>query len=156
MDTEDRTLLGRLLTEQRLLSLALLVDGEAVVGLLPFTVAEDFSAVYVQASSLARHTQGLASGARFSAVIHRPDSPDSDPLQTPRLVVEGVVEPLTAGHTELEDATRSFLRRFPSSAMTLALPDFGIYRLELRGGRLIAGFGRALNLSVSHFAGLGG
>jgi hypothetical protein len=61
------------------------------------------------------------------------------------------VDPLDAGRPELEVATRTFLRRFPSAAMTLALPDFSLYRLELRGGRLIAGFGRALNLSASHF-----
>ena len=35
--------------------------------------------------------------------------------------------------------------------MTLALPDFKVYRLELRGGRLIGGFGRALALAASHF-----
>ena len=156
MQPEDRDLLRRLLVDERLLALGLVVDGEPVVGLLPFAAAEDFSAVYVQASALARHSQGLTPGARFSGVIHRSDNAEADPLQTPRLVLEGVVELLDGQHAEIEPATRSFLMRFPSAAMTLALPDFSIYRLEMRGGRLIAGFGRALNLSASQFTSLPG
>jgi hypothetical protein len=35
--------------------------------------------------------------------------------------------------------------------VALALPDFSLYRLEIRGGRLILGFGQALNLSRDHF-----
>jgi putative heme iron utilization protein len=155
MDAEDRELLRSLLVDGRLLALGLVVEGQPVVGLLPFAVAEGFSAVYVQASSLARHSQGLTAGARFSAVIHRPDTPDAEPLQTPRVILEGVVDPLEGERPELEVARQTYLRRFPSAAMTLALPDFSVYRLELRGGRLVAGFGRALNLSASHFGDLG-
>jgi hypothetical protein len=51
---------------------------------------------------------------------------------------------------------RSLLRRFPSAAMALALADFAVYRLEVRGGRLVAAFGRALNFSASHFQDLSG
>lgn len=156
MDAEDRDLLRGLLTEERLLSLGLLVDGEPVVGLLPFAAADGLRAVYVQASSMARHSQGLTPGARFSAVIHRPDSPDKDPLQTPRLVLDGEVEPLAGGHPDLEPATRAFLKRFPSSAMTLALDDFGLYRLEIRAGRLIGGFARARAIDGSDLGSLAG
>jgi putative heme iron utilization protein len=38
--------------------------------------------------------------------------------------------------------------------MTLQLPDFTLYRLEIRGGRMVLGFGRALNLSGEHFRAL--
>ena len=46
---------------------------------------------------------------------------------------------------------RAFLRRFPQAEATLQLGDFGLYRLELHGGRMVLGFGRALNLSREHF-----
>ena len=151
MNSDDRAVLRGLLVDQRLIALGLVVEGEPVVGLLPFAVSEDFSALFVQASRLARHAQGLVSGARFSGVVHRPDSPDVDPLQTPRLVLEGVVDPLEGERPEKEAAVKAYLKRFPSAAMTLALPDFEMYRLEVRGGRVVAGFGRALNLSSSHF-----
>ena len=57
---------------------------------------------------------------------------------------------------EREPATRAFVRRFPSAAMTLSLADFSLYRLELTGGRLVAGFGRAHNLFPDDFRGLSG
>jgi serine/threonine protein phosphatase 1 len=33
----------------------------------------------------------------------------------------------------------------------LSLPDFTLYRLEIQGGRMVLGFGRALNLEAAHF-----
>ena len=155
MESEDRALLKGLLDEQRLVALGLVVEGEPVIGLLPFAVSEDYGALYVQASGLARHSRGLVAGARFSGVIHRPDAPEEDALRTPRAVLEGVVDPFDEDRPERAVAVRSLVGRFPSAAMTLALPDFKVYRLELTGGRLIGGFGRALNLAVSHFEDLG-
>jgi putative heme iron utilization protein len=90
-------------------------------------------------------------GAPWGGVIHEPDAPGTDPLQVPRLQLEGIVDPLRGGRPELPAASRAFLRRFPEAAMTLQLPDFTLYRLEIRGGRMVLGFGRALNLSREHF-----
>ncbi len=90
-------------------------------------------------------------GARWSGTIHEPDSPATDPLQVPRLALEGSVTPLAEDSPEFEAGARAFLARFPAAAMTLALPDFTLYRLGLAGGRMILGFGRALDLSASHF-----
>ncbi len=156
MGSEDRALLKSLLVDERLLALGVLAGGEPESGLLPFAVADDFSALYVQASQLARHARGLTAGARFSGVVHRPDRPDADPLQIPRVILEGVVDPLESGRGEREAAVRAFVRRFPSAAMTLALPDFSLYRLEIESGRLVAGFGRASSLSASDFRDLAG
>lgn len=151
MNSEDRGLLKSLLDDQRVVAIGLVVDGEPVVGLLPYAVAADCRALYVQASGLARHSAGLIAGAQFSAVIHQPQAPDGDALQTPRVVLEGVVDPLDGERPEKAAAIKALLGRFPSAAMTLALPDFKVYRLELRSGRLIGGFGRALALAASHF-----
>jgi hypothetical protein len=151
MTPEDASRLRDLLTGQRLLSLALLVDGEPVAGLLPYALDRGFTALYVQASRLARHARGLVTGALWSGVIHEPDSKDQDPLQVPRLVLEGVTDPLSPDRPESELAAKALLARFPSVAATLSLEDFRLYRLEIRGGRLILGFGRALNLSLHHF-----
>jgi len=156
MGPEDRVLLRSLLVDERLLALGLVAGGEPLAGLLPFAVAEDFSALYVQASQLARHARGLTAGARFSGVVHRPDGPEADPLQIPRVILEGVVDPLESGRAEREAAVRGFVRRFPSAAMTLALPDFSLYRLEIEAGRLVAGFGSASQLSATEFRALAG
>jgi len=153
---EARARLEALLTAQRQLALAVVVDGEPVAGLVPYVVAADFGALYIQASRLARHTRGLETGARWSGVVHEPDSEAQDPLQVARLVLEGGVTQLDGESPDFKDAARAFLRRFPAAAMTLQLADFALYRLGLESGRLILGFGQAFNLSRSHFAELSG
>ncbi len=151
MTPEDSARLGGLLLGQRLVSLGVVVEGQPVVGLVPYAISDDRSALIVQASALARHSKGLVAGAPWSGVVHEPDAGGMDPLQVPRLHLEGVVDPLAAGRPEREPAARVFLDRFPHAATTLQLPDFTLYRLEIRGGRMVLGFGRALNLSASHF-----
>jgi len=148
---EDTARLGELLLGQRLIALGVVVEEAPVVGLLPYAVSDDRRALYVQASSLARHTRGLVAGAPWSGLVHQPDGPETDPLRVPRLQLEGVVEPLSGQHPEFQAAARGFVRRFPQAGATLQLGDFGLYRLELHGGRMVLGFGRALNLSREHF-----
>jgi len=154
MTPEDSARLGGLLLGQRLVALGVVAEGEPIVGLLPYAVTEDRTALVVQSSSLARHSRGLAAGAPWSGMIHEPDSAETDPLQVPRLQLEGIADPLGGGRPEFPAAARAFLGRFPQAAMTLQLPDFTLYRLEIRGGRMVLGFGRALNLSGDHFRGI--
>jgi hypothetical protein len=153
---EDSARLGGLLLGQRLISLGVVADGQPVVGLLPYAVSADRSALIVQSSALARHSKGLVAGAPWSGVIHEPDAAGADPLQIPRLQLEGVVDPLRGDRPEFQPSVQAFLSRFPEAARTLPLPDFTLYRLEVRGGRMVLGFGRALNLSVSHLRDLSG
>jgi uncharacterized protein YhbP (UPF0306 family) len=148
---EDSARFGGLLLGQRLVSLGVVAEGEPIVGLLPYAVADDRLALIVQSSGLARHSKGLLAAAPWSGLIHEPDAPEKDPLQVPRLQLEGVVDPLRGERPEYQPAARAFLGRFPQAAMTLQLPDFTLYRLEIRGGRMVLGFGRALNLSTDHF-----
>lgn len=154
MTPEDAVRLGGLLLGQRLIALGVVAEGEPIVGLLPYAVADDRTSLLVQSSSLARHSRGLVAGARWSGVIHEPDSAQADPLQVPRLQLEGVVDPLSGDRPEFGPAAKAFVGRFPAAAMTLQLPDFTLSRLEVRGGRMVLGFGRALNLAVEHLRGL--
>lgn len=151
MTPEDAARLRELLLGQRVLALGVVAEGAPIVGLLPYAAADDRRALYVQASRLARHTRGLVAGAPWSGLVHEPDSGDLDPLRIPRLQLEGVVEPLDGKHPEFQAAARTFIGRFPQAAATLQLGDFGLYRLELHGGRMVLGFGQAINLSREHF-----
>ncbi len=151
MTPEDSARLGGLLLGQRLVALGVVAEGEPIVGLLPYAVTDDRAALIVQSSSLARHAKGLVAGAPWSGMIHEPDTAGTDPLQVPRLQLEGVVDPLRGDRPEFQPSARAFLGRFPQAAVTLQLPDFTLYRLEIQGGRMVLGFGRALNLSGDHF-----
>ena len=151
MTPEDSARLSGLLLGQRLVAVGVVAEGEPIVGLLPYAVSNDGSALVVQSSSLARHSRGLVAGAPWSGMIHEPDSAESDPLQVPRLQIEGVVDPLTGDRPEFPAAATAFLGRFPRAAMTPPLPDFTLHRLEIRSGRMVLGFGRALNVTTEHF-----
>lgn len=151
MSPDDRARLGSLLLGQRLIALGVIAEGVPIVGLLPYAPSEDRCSLYVQSSSLARHSRGLFAGAPWSGLIHEPDAPEMDPLQVPRLQLEGTVDPLRGDRPEFPPAARAFLQRFPQAAQTLPLPDFTLHRLEIQGGRMVLGFGRAQNLSPAHF-----
>ena len=148
---QDLARLRSLLLGQRLIALGVSAEGVPIVGLLPYAVSEDGCSLYVQSSSLARHSRGLTAGAPWSGLIHEPDAPEMDALQVPRLQLEGTVDPLNGDRPELRPAAFAFRKRFPQAAQTLELPDFTLYRLEIQGGRMVLGFGRALNLSAAHF-----
>ena len=157
MKPEQAQELRQMLTRQRVLALAVLVEDEPAIGLLPFAVTAGFDALLVNASDLARHTRGLTQGARFDALVQEPDSGDADPLQIARVTLRGRVvlrDPESGEY--LEDEQR-YLDRFPDATMIVKeLGGFRIYRLQLEAGRMISGFAGALNLDLDSFAELAG
>jgi putative heme iron utilization protein len=140
-----------LLTTERVLALAVLVDGEPYCGLLPYANMPDCSAAIVHASRLARHSRGLQHGSPFGVLIHRQDRPDADPLQIPRLTLQGTVELLDPASDAHRDARQLFAQRFPSAQHTFSLGDFDLFRLRFEKGRYVGGFAQALNLGPEDF-----
>ena len=141
-----------LLTDVRVLSLAVVVEEEPESALLPFAVSEDRSAVYVQASGLARHARGLTSGTSVGLLIHQPVTSKVDPMQVPRLSVRATVTILERETPAFAGARDRFVERFPAAAMTLELGDFNLYELKLGRGRYVEGFARAFNVGAETFA----
>ncbi len=146
MDREVLEAIRALLDDTRVLSLAVLVDGDPEAALLPFTRREDYGAVYVQASGLARHTRGLGAGARVGVLVHAGDTPGADPMQLPRLSIQATVAVLDKSSAVFASAGARFTARFPGAAMTLGLGDFNLYELTFRRGRYVEGFARAFNV----------
>ncbi len=148
MKPEQAALLRSLLVEQRVLSLAVVADDRPVIGLLPFALSTDGRALIIHASRLARHTAGLAEGAPFDALVHEPVNAGVDPLQVHRVTLRGDVRPL-AEHDAARAADRAaYLAKFPEAEPITALSDFAFFRLEITGGRLVSGFGGAVNLTA--------
>jgi heme oxygenase (biliverdin-IX-beta and delta-forming) len=141
-----------LLEDARVLSLAVLVDGEPESALLPFARRDDYGAVHVQASGLARHARGLQAGARVGVLVHANDTADADPMQLPRLSVQATVAVLDKASAEFESASARFIARFPAAEMTLGLGDFNLYALVLGRGRYVEGFARAFNIGPDTFS----
>ncbi len=147
MNTDAQQLLSDLMLQERVAALAVIVTNKPVTGLLPFVAAPDLQAVYILASTLARHSAGLYNGAPFSILIHDTRRPHPDSLQIPRLSLEGEVRVLATDDLDNEAVRQLYLAKFPSSEGLFALTDFNLYRLVLTGGRFIAGFAQAYNLS---------
>ena len=144
MNLEHLALLRRILTVPRLLTVAVPVAEEIVVGVVPFLSDVDLLAVVVHTSRLAKHSKGLRAGARFSAAVHEPDRAEMDPLALPRLLFDGTVEAVApAEQRRLESA---WVERFPSAVMTISLGDFDFHRLRFAKGRLISGFAQAFSI----------
>jgi heme iron utilization protein len=154
MTSKDGLLLRSLLVEQRVLALGVIVDGEPYVGLVPFAVQPDVSAILIHTSQLARHSEGLEKGARFSGLIHEPDTPDADARQLPRLTVQGRVTPLEPGTAAWQQAHDVYVQKLPSSEMMFGFGDFTLHALTLERGRLVVGFASTIDLDAGEFRSL--
>jgi len=140
-----------MIASHRVLGLAVIVDGDPEASLLPYALRPDFGAVYIQASGLARHTRGLQPGARVGIMIHDSETPDGDPLQTPRMTVQATVTVLDRDSEAFAAARAIFVARLPGAEMTLNLGDFNLYELQFGRGRYVAGFAQAFNLGPDTF-----
>jgi hypothetical protein len=151
MDRQALEAIREMMTVHRVLSLAVLVDGDPEASLLPFALRPDFGAVYVQASGLARHSRGLQPGARVGVLIHDHDTPEDDPLQVRRMTVQATVAVLDRESEAFAAARETFVARFPGAELTLSLGDFNLYELTFGRGRYVAGFAQAFNLGPGTF-----
>ena len=146
MQERDATLLRELLSARRVLALALVADGEPVLGMVPFAAEPDLGAVFIHVSRLAPHGRILAPGAPFAVLIQGPDAPELNPGEIPRVRLSGRAEHLPRGAAGYPAARAAYLARFPESELTFSLADFELYRLPFESGRLVAGFARTVNL----------
>lgn len=151
MDPAVVAAIRRLLDTERILTLAVLVDGAPVAALLPYAVGADGASLLVHASGLARHTRGLVDGATVGVAVHEPATADRDAMQIPRLTVEATVHVLSRGTAAWDDAAARLVARFAAAATTLALPDFVVVALDLGRGRYVEGFARAVNVGRETF-----
>lgn len=140
-----------LLAANRVLALAVLVDGQPEAALLPFALRADFRGAYVQASGLARHSRGLKDGSEVGVLVHAADTPDTDPMQLPRLTVQATVARLDKDAADFASAAARFIDRFPGAKVTLNLGDFNLYELTFGRGRYVEGFARAFNVGSHTF-----
>lgn len=156
MTDADLSLLEALLTRNRILTLAVLVDGLPHASVLPFALLPDGSGAIVQASRLAAHTRGLTAGAPFSVAIHDPLGTDDDPMQVKRVTLDGHVRVLERETADFDRAEATLSARVPGAAFTLSMGDFGLYELRFERGRLVGGFARASNVTAEALAALAG
>lgn len=82
--------------------------------------------MFVQASGLARHARGLEIGASAGVLTHGAETPDGNPLQTPRLTVQATVTMLARGSEAFEAARAIFSERRPGAGLTRRPGDLSL------------------------------
>ena len=93
-------------------------------------------------SDLALHTRNLKRDPRASPLLVGPGGEGGDPLAGARLTLSGrIARDDTAGHH------RRFVARHAEAASYAGFADFALYRLDMAGAHLVAGFGRIVALT---------
>ena len=155
MENQDREILSKLLHHGRVAALAVTIDGAPFASQVPFAMTADLGAALIHVSGLAKHSEGLVGGSLYSLLIGEPDCrSDTNPAQLARVTLHGWVEPYERETPEWEEARDRYLAKFPKSTITFQLGDFNLYALRVDGGRFVAGFGKAFDVTPDDLAGL--
>jgi putative heme iron utilization protein len=149
MDADASALLARLLRGVRVAALGTLRQGAPMVSLVAFLPSADFGSFCLRVSRLAWHTQDMLADPRVSLSIAEQDDGRADPQTLARVALRGEAFALAGEGEEFERLKAGWLERFPASAVTFALADFGFWRVVPRDARYVAGLGRTYNLSAA-------
>ena len=103
---------------------------------LVLTTADLDASPLLLLSDLAQHSRNIAFDPRVSLLIDG-TAGYRDPLTGPRLTVIG-----QAGPVEDSGRLARFTTHHPTSAVYSGFADFGLYRVAVERGHLVAGFGR--------------
>lgn len=151
MDSQSRRTLIDLLRNQRVAALGTLRDGGPLVSQVLFATAPDYAGFYIHISRLAQHTQDILQDPRVSLMINQPDTGVPDPQQLARVSIRGEASLVLPDAADYETARAIYLGKFPQTAFNFGLGDFGLYRIEPRAARYVAGFAKAFNLRRESF-----
>src|SRR6476659_6180349 len=146
MDEQSEQTLARLVRETRVAALGTLHDGEPNLAMVAYSFADDFSAFYVHVSKLGKHTTDMENDPRVSLLITEADDRRPDPQTLARVSIRGTAEMLPRGDPGYAQVKNSYLERFPEAEQLFSLGDFNLWKIIPKGGRFVAGFGRAFNL----------
>jgi hypothetical protein len=89
-------------------------------------------------STMAMHTQNLASDPRASLLIMQPDA-EGDPLGASRVTLVGTAARIP--EADVAEARELYLARHPNSRHWVDFDDFSFYRLEIVDVYYVGGFG---------------
>lgn len=148
MDTQSEKVLAQLIRNTRIASLATLRDEAPQVSMAAYICAADFSAFYIFVSRLAQHTVDMQKDNRVSLMICETDDNRVDPQTLARVSIRGKAEIIQPGEPGFTPLKEQYLARFPESAQLFNMSDFSFWRITPRGGRYVAGFAKAFNITA--------
>lgn len=151
MDSQALHILAKLIRTPRIAALGTLRNGAPEVSMTQFAASAECTAFYIHISRLAHHTQNIMRDSRVSLMLAETDDGARNPQTLARVSIQGDAVRLDESSDEYEEARTSYLTKFPSTAMNFGLGDFGLYTIEPRAARFVAGFGKIYNLLLDDF-----
>jgi nitroimidazol reductase NimA-like FMN-containing flavoprotein (pyridoxamine 5'-phosphate oxidase superfamily) len=146
MDQQSEQTLARLVRETRIAALGTLHNNEPNLAMVAYAFADDFSSFYIHVSKLGKHTTDMENDPRVSFLITETDDRRTDPQTLARVSIRGTTEILPRTDSSYAQIKKIYLERFPEAEQLFSLGDFNIWKITPKGGRFVAGFGRAFNL----------
>ena len=146
MDSLSEKTLAILIRETRISALGTLHDDEPNLAMVAYAVADDFSVFYIHVSKLGKHTNDMERDPHVSLLIIEKDDDRADPQTLARVSIRGMAEILPRTRSEYAEIRNIYLERFNEAERLFSLGDFNIWKITPKGGRYVAGFGRAFNL----------
>jgi putative heme iron utilization protein len=148
MDVQSEKLLAHLIRNTRIAALATLRDEAPQTSMVAVLPAEDFSAFYIFVSRLAQHTVDMKKDKRVSLLICETDDGRDDPQTLARVSIRGSAEIIENGEPGYTPLKEQYLARFPAAEQLFGLADFNFWRIKPKGGRYVAGFAKAYNITA--------
>ncbi|MCZ2127407.1 MAG: pyridoxamine 5'-phosphate oxidase family protein [Anaerolineales bacterium] len=148
MDAQSEKVLAQIVRSTRIASLGTLHDETPHISMTAYICAEDFSAFYIFSSRLAQHAVDMQKNNRVSLMICETDDQRDDPQTLARVTIRGKAEALQNGEPGYTPLKERYIARFPESEKLFAFPDFHFWRILPRGGRYVAGFAKAFNITA--------
>lgn len=148
MDAQSEKVLAQIIRSTRIASLGTMHDESPQVSMVAYIHAEDFSAFYIFVSRLAQHTVDMQKNNRVSLMICETDDARSDPQTLVRVSIRGKAEIIQTGEPGFTPLKEQYIARFSESEKLFNLSDFSFWRITPRGGRYVAGFAKAFNITA--------
>jgi putative heme iron utilization protein len=112
----------------------------------------DFSRFYLLTSDLALHTHDMRDNKDVSLLIAELDDGRVDVLTLARVELRGEAELIMRGEPGYTGARSLYLERFPRATPLFELGDFRLWQIKIKGGRFVAGFAKAFNITIQSLA----
>ncbi|MCL4275271.1 MAG: pyridoxamine 5'-phosphate oxidase family protein [Anaerolineales bacterium] len=147
MDAQSEKLLAHIIRNTRVASLATLRDDAPQVSMVAYVTNDDFSLYHIFVSRLAQHTVDMQKDKRVALLIAEPDDSREDPQTLARVSIRGTAEVVQNGEPGYTPLRDQYLARFPQAEQLFQLADFNFWRIKPKGGRFVAGFAKAYNIT---------
>lgn len=154
MDRETFRLLRSLIRERSTVALATLHEGRPFASLVSYAIHVEGGRLRLvtHVSRLSAHTRDMLANPEVCLLIAAPENAADPPQALPRVSIAARATFIDRADADHELLARCYLDRFPKAADWFGLGDFSIVALEPTGGRLVAGFARAMNVSPAELA----